>query len=508
MEDVAGTMLIGSLLAKLANAKLDEAEEASEEEVFYTEEEEEYLSSIKKRERKKIKKLEDVLKAYSKDDVPFRFRILKSNLEIKTKSMILNRLDQFYMMDSTDTEYHKLNRWLEGVIKVPFGKHSEPMVAIEDGPTEVSHFLTNTKQCLDDAVYGHKAAKDTILQSVAMMITNPKTKGNIIALQGPMGNGKTTLVKKGIAKAMNRPFAFIALGGATDSCFLEGHDFTYEGSQCGRIVDILKECGTMDPIIYFDELDKISETPKGEEIENLLCHLTDHSQNNQFHDKYYSGIDFDLSKATFVFSFNDKSRVNPILLDRMNVIETKGFETDAKLRIAKCYLMQEICDNVGFPLSDLIFTDEVMKHIITTHTDEKGVRNLKRCLETIVQKVNLLRITEEVIVDLVTGKSDADAKAHQEDTDVVDDTTIDVDSTVAVEASVGAASVASAAAMDATNAITSTTSTSIDSSPPKEPLVEFKIKNMAFPLTVTKEIVDVLLKKSKTVDTAFKMMYT
>ena len=102
-----------------------------------------------------------------------------------------------------------------------------------------------------------------------------------------MGNGKTTLVKEGIAKALNRPFAFIALGGASDSAYFDGHCYTYEGSQPGRIINILQECKCMNPIIYFDELDKISDTPKGEEITNFLCHLIDYSQNNCFHDKYF-----------------------------------------------------------------------------------------------------------------------------------------------------------------------------------------------------------------------------
>ena len=112
-----------------------------------------------------------------------------------------------------------------------------------------------------------------------------------------MGNGKTTLVKEGIAKAINRPFAFIALGGASDSAFFDGHSYTYEGSHWGRIVDILIESKCMNPIIYFDELDKISESAKGDEIVHLLTHLTDPSQNALFQDNYFPGIHLNLSKA-------------------------------------------------------------------------------------------------------------------------------------------------------------------------------------------------------------------
>ena len=128
-----------------------------------------------------------------------------------------------------------------------------------------------------------------ILQVLGKWIKNPSSLGNVLALQGPMGNGKTTLVKEGIAKAINRPFAFIALGGASDSAFFDGHSYTYEGSHWGRIIDILIESKCMNPVIYFDELDKVSETHKGDEIIHLLTHLTDPSQNSLFQDNYFPG---------------------------------------------------------------------------------------------------------------------------------------------------------------------------------------------------------------------------
>ena len=157
---------------------------------------------------------------------------------------------------------------------------------------------------MDGAIFGHDDAKKKILQIVAQSIVNPSGAGNVIAIQGPPGNGKTSLVKEGICKALGRPFAFIPLGGATDACFLEGHDYTYEGSNWGKIVDVLVNSKCMNPVIYFDELDKVSQTAKGEEITNILMHITDATQNNHFNDKYFSGIDFDLSKALFIFSFN------------------------------------------------------------------------------------------------------------------------------------------------------------------------------------------------------------
>ena len=129
----------------------------------------------------------------------------------------------------------------------------------------------------------------------------------------------TSIVKDGISKILGREFAFIALGGNGDSSYLEGHSYTYEGSMWGKIVQIIIESKCMNPVIYFDELDKISDSSRGEEITNILTHLTDTTQNNQFHDKYFSEIEFDLSKCLFIFSYNDASKVNP----RNKVIVTK-----------------------------------------------------------------------------------------------------------------------------------------------------------------------------------------
>uniref|UniRef100_A0A6C0D461 DOD-type homing endonuclease domain-containing protein n=1 Tax=viral metagenome TaxID=1070528 RepID=A0A6C0D461_9ZZZZ len=205
----------------------------------------------------------------------------------------------------------------------------------------------------------------------------------------------TSLIKDGISKILGREFAFIALGGAGDSSFLEGHSYTYEGSSWGKIVQILIDSKCMNPVIYFDELDKISDTPRGEEIVGILTHLTDTSQNSQFHDKYFSEVDFDLSKCLFIFSYNDESKVNPILKDRMYRIQTKGYESKEKVTIARNYLLPKIREQVNFAEEDVIIPDETIQYI-TTNTQltkgESGVRNLKRCLEIIYTKLNLFRL--------------------------------------------------------------------------------------------------------------------
>jgi ATP-dependent Lon protease len=254
--------------------------------------------------------------------------------------------------------------------------------------------MLNAIKILDECVYGLNDAKMQILQMIGQCISNPNAMGTAIAIKGPMGTGKTTLVKEGISKILGREFAFIALGGSGDSSFLEGHSYTYEGSTWGKIVQILIDSKCMNPVIYFDELDKISETPRGEEIIGILTHLTDTSQNNQFHDKYFSEVDFDLSKCLFIFSYNDESKVNPILRDRMYRIQTKGYSVKEKLTISKDYLLPKIRKEVNFKEDDIIIPDDVIEYLVTNNItkSEDGVRNLKRCLEIIYTKLNLFRL--------------------------------------------------------------------------------------------------------------------
>ena len=164
---------------------------------------------------------------------------------------------------------------------------------------------------------------------------------------------------------------------------------------CGRIISILKETKCMNPVIYFDEVDKISQTHHGKEIVGILTHLTDTSQNNEFHDKYYSGVDFDLSKALFIFSFNDENNVDPILKDRMTIVKINEFKINEKIEISEKYIIPKTLNNIGFKKEDIIFNNEIIKYIINKCPQEGGVRGLKKAFETIIMKLNVIRLTNE-----------------------------------------------------------------------------------------------------------------
>jgi ATP-dependent Lon protease len=343
-------------------------------------------------QKKLIKELREINKI-TRIEKPYRLTLLESNIPIVFKAAAMKKISSLRYMEPGSGEYYKIKNWIDTFMRVPFGEYKMLPLSIEDGIDKCHDFMANAQKTLDDAVYGLNDAKMQIMQLLGQLVTNPSAIGSAIAIHGPPGTGKTSLVKEGISKILNRPFAFIALGGATDSSFLEGHGYTYEGSTWGKIVQILIDSKCMNPVIYFDELDKISDTPKGEEIAGILTHLTDTSQNTQFHDKYFAEIDFDLSKCMFIFSYNDESKVNPILKDRMYRIQTKGYSPKQKTSISNNYLLPKIREQVKFNAEDIIIPDQTLNYIIENYCNkEDGVRNLKRCLEIIYTKLNLYRL--------------------------------------------------------------------------------------------------------------------
>jgi ATP-dependent Lon protease len=343
-------------------------------------------------QKKMIKELKEINKI-TRIKKPYRMTLLESDIPVQFKAAAMKKINSLRYMEPGSGEFYKIKNWVDTFMRIPFGKTEGLPISIDDGVDKCHAFMETAQATLDNAVYGLNDAKIQIMQMLGQLLTNPKAIGTAIAIHGPPGTGKTSLVKEGISKILNRPFAFIALGGATDSSFLEGHGYTYEGSTWGKIVQILIDSKCMNPVIYFDELDKISDTPRGEEIAGILTHLTDTSQNSQFHDKYFAEINFDLSKCLFIFSYNDESKINPILKDRMYRIKTKGYGQKEKTSISNNYLLPKIREQVRFNDGEIIIPDVTLGYIIETHCNkEDGVRNLKRCLEIIYTKLNLYRL--------------------------------------------------------------------------------------------------------------------
>ena len=248
-------------------------------------------------------------------------------------------------------------------------------------------------QKLDNSIYSHQHAKNQIMKIFGQWINGEQT-GYCFGFEGSPGIGKTSLAKKGLTNCLvnedgeSRPFAFIAIGGSANGSTLEGHSFTYVNSTWGRIVDILMETKCMNPIIYIDELDKVSKTEHGKEIIGILTHLIDPTQNEGFQDKYFSGIDIDLSKALFIFSYNDPDQIDSILLDRIHRIKFDNLTTDEKIVIVNKYILPELNNKMGFE-NIISISNDIIKYIIEIYTKEPGVRKLKELLFDLYGEINL-----------------------------------------------------------------------------------------------------------------------
>jgi len=269
---------------------------------------------------------------------------------------------------------------------------------------EIIAYMNDFNNILDKSVYGHKNAKLQIERIVGQWI-NGESSGYCFGFEGLPGIGKTSLAQKGLAKCLKdknnnvRPFSLIALGGSCNGSILEGHNYTYVGSTWGKIVDILMEHKCMNPIIFIDEVDKVSKTEHGKEIIGILTHLIDSTQNTHFQDKYFSNIDLDLSKVLFIFSYNDVELLDKILLDRIHRIKFDVLTLDDKIIIARDYLLPELY--LKFHYNEvIIFEEREIKFIIEHYTNESGVRKLKEILFEIISSFNLILLKGKFVNEL------------------------------------------------------------------------------------------------------------
>jgi ATP-dependent Lon protease len=353
-----------------------------------------------------------------------RINLLKVPDNIKDKA-----IEKLKSMKGNFQGDNKAQSWLDGFLKIPFGIYKENSLMnykkeqikklnkdlyscneitnfINNGSDEnlknnwnkymieKSDYLKMVHNKLDEVVYGHKEAKLQLERLFAQWL-NGETKGAIIGLCGPPGTGKTSLAKNGLSKCLiddnnnPRPFSFLPIGGSVNGSTLVGHNYTYVGSTWGRIVDILITAECMNPIIFIDEVDKISNTEYGKEITAVLTHLTDATQNDNFEDKYFSGIPLDLSKALIVFSFNDASLLDPILRDRITIIETKPYTLQEKIHIITNYMIPEVLKEVGFNKDEIKIDTDIIKYLIETYTNEAGVRKIKEKIVELIRDINL-----------------------------------------------------------------------------------------------------------------------
>ena len=371
----------------------------------------ELSSAIKHYENRKInidelhfiQNKKEELKKINLNSEEIEQKILKLNIDNYSQAQIYQKFTKLASMTPMDSEYHKLKEWIDTVIDIPFTTIKSASFTNQDSVSDpnINSILTQVKERLDAEIYGMDQIKEELLLVLNHRLTNPNSSDHSIALIGPPGVGKTKIVRT-LASILSLPFEQISMGGVNDSSFLDGHSYTYEGARPGKIVESFKKLGCKNGILFFDEVDKIGSSSRSQEVSNQLLHITDFTQNTHFCDKYLPELPIDLSKIWFIFSLNDENAMDPILKNRMNLIKVSGYSVKDKLQIINKFLIPQITQSLGMDVSQIILTDEVRTFIINKCSQEDGIRDLKRAIEALYRKLDILCKT--VLPDGTFGK--------------------------------------------------------------------------------------------------------
>ncbi|ARA72162.1 ATP-dependent protease La Type I [Kaumoebavirus] len=322
----------------------------------------------------------------------YEVQLMRLELPIGTKSIIMEKLQNYYNLPSSSEEKGKLHIWLKYALNMPLKPKD---IAIPENPM---NFELELREKLDSVIFGMNEVKERLLNMAFTHLYGSKALGTILALAGPPGIGKTYCAEI-LAKVLDRPFIRIGLGGVSDNSKLIGHSFTYVGAVPGEIVKGLHAAKCSNPVIYLDEIDKVSD--KTADINSILTLLLDSVQNHAFVDEYL-GFPVDVSQVFWIASMNDVSKVNHIVADRLEIINLREYTAPQKIEIARRTLWKDACKKVGV---ECRITDEMIKKVLSVTDKESGVRQLKRNLLTILQTANRRSITSgeplEITEDLL-----------------------------------------------------------------------------------------------------------
>ncbi len=302
-----------------------------------------------------------------------RTRIDDAKMPEAVHTVAMREMDRLARTSGSSPEYQMLRTYVDWLLDVPWSVTTADRL----DPVEA-------RRVLDEDHYDLDKVKERIVEYLAVRKLKGDMKGPILCFVGPPGVGKTSLGQS-IARAMSRKFVRISLGGVRDEAEIRGHRRTYIGSIPGRIVQALKQSGSMNPVFMLDEIDKVSAGYQGDPAAALL-EVLDPAQNHSFRDHYLE-TPVDLSRVLFIATSNQLGTIHPALLDRMEIISLSGYSEDEKLHIARRYLLPRQMTDHGLPEGSLEITDEAMRVVISEHTREAGVRNLERQLGTICRKV-------------------------------------------------------------------------------------------------------------------------
>lgn len=299
-------------------------------------------------------------------------KIYDLKLDKKNTEKLLKEADKLSKLPPASQEAFVIKNYLDTVLDLPWNKFTKAKMSME-----------KAHDILEKDHYGLKKVKERILEFLAVHMLNPDIKGQIICLAGPPGIGKTSIAKS-VAKAMGRNYARVSLGGVRDEADIRGHRKTYVGAMPGRIITALQQAGSANPLILFDEIDKLCSDIKGDPASAML-EVLDSEQNNAFRDHFIE-VPFDLSKCVFITTANNVSAIPAPLLDRMELIELPSYTAEEKFHIAKEHLVPKQLKEHGLKGTQLKIEDKAIHEIIQFYTKEAGVRSLERCIASLCRK--------------------------------------------------------------------------------------------------------------------------
>jgi ATP-dependent Lon protease len=340
--------------------------------------------------RQQLKAIQSELGEGDTETQELRKRVTEANLPEPVSAVALREVDRLERMTPASPEYQMIRTYLDWVLDVPWHK-----------PTEDRLDPVEARRVLDEDHYDLDKVKERIVEYLAVRKLKGDMKGPILCFVGPPGVGKTSLGQS-IARAMNRKFVRMSLGGVRDEAEIRGHRRTYIGSMPGRIVQALKTAGSSNPVLMLDEIDKVSVGIQGDPAAALL-EVLDPAQNHSFRDHYLE-IPLDLSHTLFIATANQLGTVHPALLDRMELISLSGYTEEEKVHIAKMYLIPRQLEEHGLKPEQIQFTDTALRAVISQYTREAGVRTLERQIGTIARKVAARVATDPAHTATVDGE--------------------------------------------------------------------------------------------------------
>lgn len=389
----------GFIITNIKNISSNANEESTHSIIkeFTTIKDREFFNKLTNNEKESIEtEYKNIIEFSGDNNIPLLCQILNNKgMSLKVKSHAFKMIKSLRSGCSSESQA-KTIEWLQGLIKIPFGiEQPLPIYLKKDGVESCGKFLENARKQLDKCIYGMDSVKLQIIQIIGLWLVNPDAASQPIGLCGPAGVGKTSILRNGIAHILGRPFAMIPMGGVSDARLLKGFEMTYIGSQCGQIVNVLQETGVMNPVILFDEVDKLGTKNGADEVAASLIHITDRTSNTDFQDIYYRGISIDISRSLLTFSMNDADAVNPILRNRMHIINVPAYKKKEKAEIMKRHIMPRIEAEFGFSYT---ITDEILLWFIEEFDGgEGGVRQIIRAAETLYSRINLLRMKPDIL---------------------------------------------------------------------------------------------------------------